>query len=319
MMIKKIAMIKPINIRTKALKNILFFLILFSISSCYRAEEGFAESAHQTKIYYKTFGQGKPILIINGGPGMNSKGFETLAKKISDYGYQTIIYDQRGTGQSVLKIQDSSTVSMNLMIEDIEAIRRTLKIKQWVIFGHSFGGMLASLYATQHPQAISKLVLSSSGGIDLELLNYFQTSLHSKLTTQQVDSVHLYDRLISNGDTSYSVKLKRGLILARAYVINPQFYHTIGERLTQGHPKINQLIWQDMMRTGFDCSSGLSLFRKPVLIIQGKEDIIKKETAEKAHKVLKTSTVVWLEHTAHYGWLDNEKEFFKQLVTFINA
>lgn len=310
-------MIKLMNICDIKLKSVLFFLIL--ISSCSRAEEGVAESADQTKIYYKTFGQGTPILIINGGPGMNSKGFETLAKKLSDYGYQTIIYDQRGTGQSVLKTLDSSTVSMKLMIEDIEAIRRTLKIKQWIIFGHSFGGMLASLYATQHPHVISKLVLSSSGGIDLDLLNYFQTSLYSKLTTQQADSVRLYDRLISNGDTSYSVKLKRGLILARAYVVNPQYYQTIGERLTQGQPKINQLIWQDMIRIGYNCSSGFSLFYKPVLIIQGKEDIIRKETAEKAQKALKMSTIVWLEHTAHYGWLDNDEEFFKQLVTFINA
>ncbi|MCB0663128.1 MAG: hypothetical protein KDC24_10335, partial [Saprospiraceae bacterium] len=53
-------------------------------------------------ISYKTFGEGKPILIINGGPGMNSNGFQFMAEKIAALGYQTILFDQRGTGGSIL-------------------------------------------------------------------------------------------------------------------------------------------------------------------------------------------------------------------------
>jgi proline iminopeptidase len=87
------------------------------------------------------------VLIINGGPGMNSDGFVGVAQKLSKNN-RTIIYDQRGTGRSTLTKTDTSTITMKLMAADIEALRKQLNIKSWIILGHSFGGMLASYYAS---------------------------------------------------------------------------------------------------------------------------------------------------------------------------
>ena len=96
-------------------------------------------------IHYKTFGKGEPILIINGGPGIDCEGFSSLASLLKD-DYMAIIYDQRGTGKSDLKIVDSSMLSMDLLIDDIEILRNHLKIKNWVVLGHSFGGFVAQHY-----------------------------------------------------------------------------------------------------------------------------------------------------------------------------
>jgi proline iminopeptidase len=54
-------------------------------------------------IHYKIFGKGKPLVIINGGPGMNSEGFAGLAEQLAKEGFLCIIYDQRGTGKSEMK------------------------------------------------------------------------------------------------------------------------------------------------------------------------------------------------------------------------
>src|SRR4051812_42772469 len=69
-------------------------------------------------IYYRTYGSGTPLLIINGGPGMNSIGYEPLAKSLAANA-QTIIFDQRGTGQSMPEHIDSTTITMDLMVQDI--------------------------------------------------------------------------------------------------------------------------------------------------------------------------------------------------------
>lgn len=58
-------------------------------------------------------------MIINGGPGMNSTGFVDLAKRLSKSN-QVIIYDQRGNGKSTLVLINKSTVTMDLMIKDLE-------------------------------------------------------------------------------------------------------------------------------------------------------------------------------------------------------
>ena len=49
------------------------------------------------KICATVYGSGDPILIINGGPGMDSSGFSSLALTLSKT-HQCILFDQRGTG-----------------------------------------------------------------------------------------------------------------------------------------------------------------------------------------------------------------------------
>ncbi|MBK9983709.1 MAG: alpha/beta fold hydrolase [Saprospiraceae bacterium] len=166
------------------MKIFTFIICLFVVSVCTAQTEGIIKSVDAAPIYYRTFGSGQPLLIINGGPGMNSNGFENLARKLSEH-YKTIIYDQRGTGKSILPILDSTTITMDLMIEDVESLRKFFKLDSWSILGHSFGGMLASYYATKYPEHIDKMILSSSGGIDLGLLSYVNDAISSKLSSEE--------------------------------------------------------------------------------------------------------------------------------------
>jgi proline iminopeptidase len=293
------------------------FLLLFFLSSCAFAQtEGYCVNTDSSETHHRIFGSGKPLLVINGGPGMNSNGFGALARKLSGK-RMVIIYDQRGTGKSTLAKLTPETVSMQLMIADIESLRKHLKIEKWDILGHSFGGMLASYYATVHPQQIDKMILSSSGGIDLGLLDYVNANIQSKLTKTERDSLVYWNAKINAGDGSHATRLGRGRNLAPAYLYNKKYVPVLAERLTQGNADLNQLIWDDMQKIGFDCAPKLKDFFQPVLIIQGKQDIIKSETAERAHRAFKNSRVVLLEHCGHYGWLDAEAEYFGEIENFL--
>ncbi len=294
---------------------LLFFVVIYVDASA--QTDGIIKNK-DSEIFYRIFGSGKPLLIINGGPGMNSDGFVSLAKKLSAE-HQTIIYDQRGTGRSILEKTDASTITMKLMVEDLERLRTHLKIEKWSILGHSFGGMLASYYATLYPDKIESLVLSSSGGIDLDLLNYVSTNINSKLNSTALDSLNYWTRKIGAGDTSYYARLQRGMLLAPAYLYDKKNVPLVAERLTQGNTAINNLVWADMQKIKFDCTRALSSFAKPVLIIQGKQDIIEERTGVKAHKAFKNSRFVLLEHCGHYGWLDNEAVYFKEVKKFLGS
>lgn len=293
-------------------------LLLFWCALSNAQSQGTFKSADGTPISCRVFGSGKPLLIINGGPGMNSNGFEDLARRLSKGGHLVLIYDQRGTGKSVIQSPDASNITIDLMIADIETLRTKMKIAHWSVLGHSFGGMLASYYATVHPEVIDKLILSSSGGIDLELLNN-RNLIRDKLNKTQIDSLDYWEAKIDKGDTTFAARLGRGRALAPAYVVNPKFYATIAKRLTEGNRKINTLVWQDLNRMHFDCSEKLKSFQKPVLIIQGKQDIVPEKLAEKAHKVLQNSKVVLLENSSHYGWLDAENAYFTEVENFLKS
>ena len=278
-------------------------------------KEGFVNS-HGVEIYFRVYGKGKPLLIINGGPGMSSEGFVPLAKELAK-GRRTIIFDQRGTGKSKVEAPSNENISMQLMVADMEAIRKHLEISKWTILGHSFGGMLAAYYASDHPDNVSGLIFSSSGGLDLELFSYLDIT--SRLSPTETNSLQYWTERFDQGDHSYKVLLGRGRALAPAYLVDKSHVPTIAERLTQINFDINQLVFSDMQAIEFDCKKQLANFRAPTLIIQGEDDIIDKATALRTQEVISHAEVYFLEDCGHYGWLDQRAKYFKKLKKFLNT
>lgn len=299
------------------MKKIFLLGFLLFLGNIFAQTEGYAINTDGSKTFYKTFGKGEPLLIINGGPGMNSNGFEDMAKTLGE-NQQTIIYDQRGTGKSKLSKLNTKTISMKIMADDIESLRKHLKIKKWNILGHSFGGMLSSYYATVYPNSIDKLILSSSGGVDLTLLKS-PNLIEAGLSKAEKDSLDYWNDKIEKGDTSHKARLGRGRAMAPAYVYDQKFVPIIAERLTQGNSTINGLLWSDMQKMSFDCKDKLKTFKNPVLIIQGKEDIISNEIGEIGHKAYPNSKLILLEHSKHYGWLDARNKYFNEINSFLKS
>ena len=277
-------------------------------------KEAYIKTGENT-IHITTYGDGDPILIINGGPGMNSEGFRSLAAHFGQT-HKAIIYDQRGTGESTIPVINSETITMDEMLGDIEIIREHLKIESWVVLGHSFGGMLASYYASKFPKRIKGLILSSSGGINMELFS--RLNINSRLSEKEADSLSYWNSKIARGDTTYHTRLQRGKYLAPAYVYDRANIPVVAERLTQGNQTINRLVFRDLRRINFDCSQGLKALKVPVLIIQGREDIIDAQTAETALKTFPNATVVFLDRCGHYGWLDRPRQYFESIYRYLD-
>lgn len=290
--------------------RILIVFIILLISSGLLAQEEHYIQDGENIIHLTTYGEGKPILIINGGPGMSSEGFRPLAEKLGKNNL-AIIYDQRGTGESKMETIDTSTITMNAMLGDIEKIREFLKIDNWILLGHSFGGMLASNYAANYPEYTKGLILSSSGGVDLELFSTLNIS--ARLSKENRDSLNYWNRKIARGDTSYKAKFQRGKYLAPAYLYDKSHVSSVAKRLTQGNMEINGLVHRNMQAVNFDCKPALKNYTKPVLIIQGAHDIIPLELAEKTHKLFSNSTLVILDKSAHYGWIEQPKLYFESV------
>lgn len=300
----------------KALKlPILFILTLFC--SNLQGQVAHTAASKGVNIHYTSFGAGPPVLIINGGPGFSSEGFIPLAKKIAKEGYQTILYDQRGTGQSFMDKTDSSTITMDLMVEDIEAIRLKMGMEEWTVLGHSFGGIMANHYAAAHPDRVKAMIASSSGGIDLALLENAQENLYSKLSQTELDSMRYWRGQMRSGDNQVFARKQFARFMAAAYVYNRQFIPVVAERLTQGNLSLNRLVWQDLIRIQYDCKPKLGSFDKPVLIIQGKNDIIREDLAYTADSVFSNSKLVFLDSCGHYGWLDQPDEYFSTIFRFL--
>jgi proline iminopeptidase len=194
-----------------------------------------------------------------------------------------------------------------------------LKIKNWIVLGHSFGGILAQYYASKYPESIKGMILSGSGGIDLEVFDFVDASINNRLSQSEKDSLNYWNEMFKKGDTTHYSKYQWAKALASAYLYDKKYIPQIAERLTQGKPQITRLIYKDLYKIKYDCKESLKDFMKPVLIIQGRQDIVGDGAAYKAHLVLKNSRLVFLNECVHYGWLEQKEKYKLEIDKFINS
>lgn len=110
-------------------------------------------------IYYEVYGTGhKDVLVyLHGGPGASCMDFVNQARALSER-LKVVIFDQMGVLRSDAIAEDDD-YSMEYQVEMIEEMRRKLGIEKWSVLGHSYGGMLAVLYAYTCPDSINKVIL----------------------------------------------------------------------------------------------------------------------------------------------------------------
>ena len=295
---------------------IVIFCILILSMAAMGQQDGYLETDNGI-IHYIKFGTGEPLLIINGGPGLDCEGFVPLAELLSDH-YMTIIFDQRGTGQSELDQVDSTTVTLALMAKDMETIRKHFKLNNWIVLGHSFGGFMVEYYASNYPESVKAMILSSTGGIDLNILTYFSANLNMRLSQTERDSLAYWSNRVKQGDTTYTARYNKGKYLASAYLYNKDFVPKLAQRLAFGGvPRITSLVYKDLYKIKFDCRGPLKDFTKPVLIIQGRQDITGDGVAYEAHLALQNSSIVFINESAHYSWWEQGEQYKSEVEKFI--
>lgn len=109
-------------------------------------------------LHYFIAGRG-PILVVHpGGPGFEWKYLRMpLVEE-----FATVVYlDPRGSGSSS-RLPRVEEYRMDLMVEDLEALREHLALSRIALFGHSHGGMVAQLYAVRHQARLTKLILCAT-------------------------------------------------------------------------------------------------------------------------------------------------------------
>ena len=110
------------------------------------------------EIYYEVCGHpaGKPVVVCHGGPGGGST--PSMRRYFDPSKYRIILFDQRGCGRSTPHAELRENTTWDL-VADMEKLRAHLGIKQWQVFGGSWGSTLALAYALTHRERVSELVL----------------------------------------------------------------------------------------------------------------------------------------------------------------
>jgi len=121
-------------------------------------ETGYLQVSQLHNIFYQLGGnpQGKPVMVLHGGPGAGCTPF--YFRYFNPEKYFIILHDQRGCGQSKPYGELKENTTQNL-VEDIEKLRKHLKLGKVMLFGGSWGSTLALAYGETYPENVSSMVL----------------------------------------------------------------------------------------------------------------------------------------------------------------
>ncbi|MFD7153134.1 prolyl aminopeptidase [Kribbella sp. NPDC059898] len=128
-------------------------------------DHGLLDAGDGHRVYWEVCGNpdGKPALVVHGGPGSGAGAW--WRRYFDPARYRVVLVDQRNCGRSTPDAAepevDLRTNTTAHLIADFEQLRRMLGIERWLLLGASWGATLGLAYAERHPEVISEVVLFS--------------------------------------------------------------------------------------------------------------------------------------------------------------
>jgi proline iminopeptidase len=300
------------------MKHLLFLILLLALSNKTSAQgEERLLRINGTEINIRIFGNGLPILVVHGGPGLNHTyflpHFETLANK-----HRLIFIDQRACGKSAGSL-DSTQMSLDWFVKDMEAVRKELKLGKVSVLAHSWGGLLGMLYASRYPESIRTLIISNS--VSLKAGEY------DKQTNEIVNSRYTTEDSTLRAQTLKSNAFKEGDLEAYKVLFKVSFKQSFYNRsyidsLNLALPldfvqkrKILFLMTKEL--SDYNFYPDLKKIKCETLIIHGDYDAIPIELAQKISKSIHASKLAVIKDSGHFPFIEQKPAFFNVVEDFL--
>jgi non-heme chloroperoxidase len=118
-------------------------------------------TADGTRIFYKDWGTGEPLVFHHGWP-LSADDWDAQLMFFLDRGYRVIAHDRRGHGRSTQTVRGND---MDTYAADVAELVKALDLKNAVHIGHSTGGGEVTRYVARHGTGngrVAKAVLISA-------------------------------------------------------------------------------------------------------------------------------------------------------------
>ena len=274
------------------------------------------------KLYYEEEGLGIPLVLINGGPGETHQGFHPYFSQIKDTA-RIIYYDQRGTGKSSQDVT-GKMYTIKQAVEDLESLRKALKIEKWAVLGWSYGGLLAQLYGLQYPEHVAGLILGVSNHNLPEVITEAEYEKRVQLFISQAeqDAIENIQKMANKGKLTTAQVIYNKLLAGdwkRQRYYKPTREECIRQALYGWNPAPG---FEERMRPESDkinLQSKFDDFEIPTLIIEGKLDLLwwnpnRVEVMRANHP---HAQVEVFEKSGHMVFADEPEKFFSVLKKFL--
>ncbi len=288
--------------------------------------QGYFTGADGLQLYYQVEGSGPDtVVMIHGGPGMDAAymiaDFEPLAKN-----HVLLYYDQRGGGRSELPDTSMATTALHIdkHIADLEALRQHFSLNKFHLMGHSFGSIIAGMYAVAYPENVSSMMLIGAvppyaGDFGVR----YDENLNGRLSKdelKQLDS--LSNEMIYGTDPTTACyaywtigmkpRIAEGLDVS---IIKGDCCSAPVEAIRYGYKYTGAITFASL--GNWDFREGLKRVTAPTLLIHGVEESIPMDMIEEWTKVLPNSELKRIDKAAHFPYVEQPEIVWPMMEEFL--
>ena len=272
------------------------------------------------RLYYRTIGDGPPIIVLHGGPDFDHNYLLPEMDRLAD-SFRLVYYDQRGRGRSAGHVVPGE-VSIGSEVEDLDSVRRHFGLDSVAVLGHSWGAVLAMEYATRHPDRVSHLILVNTAPASAADNLVFREHL---LRARRARDVKRMQALASSaqyqaGDLEveaeyyrvhYSVALRQPEHIDQV-VGRLRTYFT--EESVLAARAIEQRLYDETWASDrFDLIPRLQALDVPTLVVHGADDFVPTALAGHIAEAIPRARLVVLQECGHFAYLECPDEFHEHV------
>jgi proline iminopeptidase len=260
-----------------------------------------------------TMRQRPTLIALHGGPGLDHTSFKPEFGTLADVA-QIVYVDHRGQGRSDRSTPDRWNFAQ--WADDVVSICDALGIEDPVVYGVSFGGMVALHYAVRHPGHASKVILDSTAAVlDIPpMLEVFE-----RLGGPHVAAVA--DRFWSDATTTSFVEYLTECMPLYSRHPDPDGEQRSARSFEHGNFELFQH-WSAGEQRTFDLTGSLDRITAQVLVLSGEDDPV---CPTKGARILADgigpdrATLEVFADCGHGVWRDRPDEAFAAIRQFISG
>jgi proline iminopeptidase len=267
------------------------------------------------------------VLLLHGGPGATHEYLEAFDSWLPAAGVEYYYYDQLGSGHSEHP-DDESLWDLDRFVDEVEQVRTALGLDRsnFVLYGQSWGAILAIEYALRHQQQLRGLVISNMMSSGPAYNAYAEQVL-----MPQMDQVKLAEikQLEASGDLDNPRYLQ---LLNEQYYVHHVLRMPVDEwpdPVQRGLAHINPVIYRKMQGPSelgmssqaslaqWDRGNDLEKIDLPTLVIGAQHDTMDPEHIRLMAERLPNGRHLHCPNGSHLAMYDDQAIYFAGLVDFL--
>jgi proline iminopeptidase len=305
------------------MRSLLIALLSLSLTACATTPQRIT-TADGVELFVRTAGDGSPIVVIHGGPGLDHGSVAADLMPLAER-HRLIFYDQRGGGRSSLP--DPALLTLDHHVRDLETLRISLGLERMTLLAHSFGPAIAARYAIAYPARVERMVfLGPIPPMKGSFFEDYSATMNGRLS--EADRARLAELVKvfegAEGDPVaacrdyWTIAVPPRLAAGRSpSLVKSDLCTASAEAIRFGMTKTNSAGFLSM--GDWDWTGELATVAAPTLIIHGDEDAIPLSLVGGWNRALPDSRMVVLEKTGHFPHVEKPEIVFAAIEQFLGG